>query len=126
MNIEKIRAAADYYSGKLSEISRQLSFAGIAVIWIFRVGTETGGISYSGDLIYPIGFFVLALLLDLLHYLYSTIVWTCLGNKMDKKNQNELKFSDLINYPANFLFASKVASVIIGYAFILKNILCQF
>ncbi len=34
MNLERARKAYDYYTGKLSDVARQLSFAGIAIIYI--------------------------------------------------------------------------------------------
>jgi hypothetical protein len=43
-----MKTVADYqkdsyeFSGKASEISRQLAFAAIAVIWLFKTDTPTG------------------------------------------------------------------------------------
>ena len=36
MKLSEIRVAYEELSGKLSEINRQLCFAGFAVIWIFN------------------------------------------------------------------------------------------
>jgi hypothetical protein len=43
----------DFYelSGKASDISRQLAFAAIAVIWLFKTDTRTGQITIPPELI---------------------------------------------------------------------------
>lgn len=122
MKIEEIRANSQTYSTKLSEICRQLCFAGIAVVWIFKVGGDSGGITYDGKLIYPLGAFILALLLDLLQYLYGDYAWTKLGNSMDENNQAEKDVDSKINCPTTLLFYLKVMFVVLGYLFILINI----
>jgi hypothetical protein len=40
MKLQKARDTYYEYSGKLSDITRQLSFAGIAIVWIFRAGDK--------------------------------------------------------------------------------------
>jgi sugar/nucleoside kinase (ribokinase family) len=40
MKLSEVRDAYETLSGKASEIARQLSLAGIAVIWIFKSGTD--------------------------------------------------------------------------------------
>lgn len=126
MDIDKVRAAADTYSGKLSDIARQLSFAGIAVIWIFKNGSDTGGMVYPGLLYIPITCFLLSLSLDLIHYLYSTVAWTLLGNSMDKEKQKERDISNAINRPSEILFYLKVSAVLMGYAILLWNLASEF
>lgn len=126
MDIEKVRAAADIYSGKLSDLARQLSFAGIAVIWIFKIGGDTGGMVYPGELYIPLACFLFSLCFDLLHYAYSTIAWTLLGNCMDKKNQTGCDISNAINIPSEILFYLKVVLVLIGYAILLCNLGSEF
>ena len=44
MKISKLREDYSKASAKVSELVRQLSFAGIAVIWILRTGEHAGGI----------------------------------------------------------------------------------
>lgn len=73
----KVQDALDCYyesSGKVSELTRQLALAGIAVVWIFRVGTDHAP-KFPKELLYALLFFVLTLAVDLLQYLYKTLLW---------------------------------------------------
>lgn len=63
----------DYSSQKASEVTRQLAFAGIALVWIFKLGGENPKI--PGELIAPTFCFALTLAFDLLHYVIATILW---------------------------------------------------
>ena len=75
----KLKDAREHYytfSGKLSDVNRHLCFAGIAVIWIFAREDSTGDYSVPDALITPLAFLVLALSLDLIHYLIATISWS--------------------------------------------------
>jgi hypothetical protein len=60
----KIAELRDTYyeaTDKVSELVRQLSFAGIAVVWILRTGDHTGGVTYSSELLRPLVLFVASL-----------------------------------------------------------------
>jgi hypothetical protein len=73
VKIEKIKD--EYYaaSGTVSDLVRQFSFAGIAIIWVFKIGKEeSGGISYSSEMSGTLIMFVAALACDLLQYIYKT------------------------------------------------------
>jgi hypothetical protein len=108
-----------YFSVKLSDVNRQLGFAGIAVIWIFK---EDGTKLLPAQLILPTIFFVAALGLDLLHYLYSTIAWATFhrvmelrASKLKGAENEEFKAPRGINWPSNVLFYLKAGCVVIGY-----------
>jgi hypothetical protein len=117
-------ARESYYelSAKLSELIRQLSFAGIAVIWMFRVGSDTGGIAFDRCLIRPLLLFVCALVLDLFHYLYGSIAWSRFAHvqekKKGKKDDDKVSPSDWINRPSLFLFYGKTAVCAYAYVFL--------
>ena len=51
MKLSEIRNAYEELSAKLSEINRQLCFAGFAIIWIFN--KSKGGVSVPEDLYLP-------------------------------------------------------------------------
>jgi hypothetical protein len=65
----------DFYelSGKASDISRQLAFAAIAVVWLFKTDTPTGQITIPPDLIWPGILIVAALAADLLQYVAGSL-----------------------------------------------------
>ena len=111
----------DYYtfSGKASDVARQLAFAGIALIWIFKV--EKGGpLALPEDVLFPAGAFVVALSLDLLHYVYAALVWGAFSTYQKswkkKKDQDELPDApSFLNWPALACFWLKLLAVLIGY-----------
>ena len=118
MKIEELRDAYYEASGKVSDISKQLAFAGIAVIWVLKVGTKAGGIPFSSELIPLLYVFVVALTLDYLQYLYKTIVWAVLNHyhwKKHEDNEKNIEISDKINWITNVFFWSKVAAIVYGY-----------
>jgi hypothetical protein len=76
-----------YYetTGKVSELVRQLGFAGIAVIWVFK--TEAAGRQIIPRGFLPAGILiVLALAADLFQYAASVLIW----DKFNRKKEIEL------------------------------------
>ena len=122
MKIDQVRSNADYATGKVSDLSRQFNLAGIAIIWIFLVGTDSGGLAYNGEIIYPLACFVIALVVELSQYIYSAIAWKRAGDAMDKNNQSQHDIGKSINTIAYVLFWTKVVLVLVGYFFIFINI----
>jgi hypothetical protein len=74
MKIKEAREEHAFYSGKLSDILRQLGLAGLAIIWVFRIESPRGNSIPRG--LIPAGWFLLlGLTADLLHYAAGTIFW---------------------------------------------------
>jgi len=63
MKLDDIREQYWFYSGKASDISRQLALAGIGVVWIFKVD-QPGLPKIPDALRAPMAFLVLALFFD--------------------------------------------------------------
>ena len=76
MNLSDARGHYEYHSGKVSEVCRQLGYAGIAVVWIFKVD---GVNAVPQPLVLPTVMLVAALALDLLQYVYAAIAWGVLN-----------------------------------------------
>ena len=124
-----MREDYEFFTGKVSEIVRQLNLAGIAIIWIFRVGKEAGGIQYSPSLKWSLGLFVLSLTFDLVQYVYQSIVWGLLNTYYFQKHQDEEKnveVSGTWNYIALIFFWFKAAFTIFAYISLFKSIYQQF
>jgi hypothetical protein len=62
------------YTGKASDVTRQLSFAGIAVVWLLRTGGG-GSLPIPSALLLPLALFVWSLSFDLLQYVVASVVW---------------------------------------------------
>jgi hypothetical protein len=108
-----------YFSGKASELCRNLAFAGIAIIWIFKV--DKTGMSIDKKLILPLISFVATLAFDLFQYIWGTIIWGFFVRKQEKNLKDvatedpELEAPAWYNWPTNIFFYLKAVSVIIGY-----------
>ena len=117
---------ADYYafSSKTSEIARHLSFAGIALVWMFKA-KDAAPADIPLELLLPAGLFVLSLGMDILHAAYGTFVWGAFSRFHEKKHigaDEELDAPSWFNWPSLLLFWGKVSAVIIGYAITLAYI----
>ena len=109
----------DYYffTGKLSDINRQISFAGIALIWIFRESNESGVI-INDKLILPAILIVLGLAFDLLQYIYQSIIWASFYTYQKRKGKSEdkkVKSPEYFNYPSWAFFILKIGFIILAY-----------
>jgi hypothetical protein len=109
-------------SSKVSDITRQMALAGIAIVWIFRQ-VDTGDRIICQELILPLIFFVASLFFDILQYLYKTIAWYVFF-RINEKNNHSQKTDPLIqakprmNYPTWALFYLKVLCLVLGYIFV--------
>ena len=74
MKLSDCRETFYEFSGKLSDNARKLAFAGIAIVWIFKQG-ENSLYTIPDPLKAVMLMFVISLSLDLLHYIWQTIVW---------------------------------------------------
>lgn len=111
------------YTVKASDIARQLSFVGVAVVWIFRTDTPDG-VVIPKALLCSLGLFVLALSFDLLQYIAGVITWQVFcrhhENNIEKPEGNpELTAPPWINYPTMVLFWLKILSVVVAYVVLL-------
>jgi hypothetical protein len=118
----------DYYydhSAKASEIQRQIAFAGIAVIWIFRTGS---GVDYRIplQLITSTILFVASLASAFLQYLTASIMWGLYTRIKELKgitDTDDFKAPRWINWPGNTFFFLKFLFVIIAYYMLLKYLI---
>jgi hypothetical protein len=84
MKIKEAREEHAFYSGKLSDILRQLGLAGVAIIWVFRIESPSANSIPRG--LIPAGWFLLlGLAADLLHYTAGTIFWDQFSEKRAKE-----------------------------------------
>jgi hypothetical protein len=114
----------EYFSGKASEVARQLSLAGVAVIWVFR-GESKGGVGIPNGLIVSGLCFCLALAFDLLHYVAGTIAWGTFHRFHETRLASHAKDPVLtappfINWTQTTLFILKLAAVGYGYVLVLR------
>ncbi len=118
----------NYYthSGKASDIVRQLGFAGIALIWIFK--TEQGGrFQIPTELFLPATLVVIGLSLDLLQYVAATAAWGIFNRVMElrwqrlgKGPEDEFMAPPWINWAAIGFFWGKVVIMATAYVLLIR------
>lgn len=120
----------DYYefSGKVSDLVRQLGFAGLGTIWIFK-HESAGQINVPKELIPVAALIILALTLDFLQYVIATMIWGRFARRHEKKGKresDELTAPPWSNMPANICFWGKVLIMVIAYGLLLAHLFSSF
>lgn len=121
MKLQDYRADFYTFSGKASDLSRQLAFAGIALIWLFKKD-NTGQLSIPPDLVVPGIFIVCALGFDLIHYCLASLIWRWFYRSKEKEGvseEAEIQHSIALEIPLWTLFCLKIACVLVAYGYLL-------
>ncbi len=111
----------EYYTGKASDINRNLALGGIAVIWIFKT-TTNGNISIPDQLILPLFCLVISLSLDLLQYIVGGLIW-CIYFKYKECQvhngsiglEDDIEAPNILPIIIHIFYWSKIVATIIGY-----------
>ena len=117
MSLKTFREAYYTASETVSKCTRNLAFAGIAVVWIFRAGEGVAS-KVPSSLIWPLLLFALALVLDLSQYFWQAAAWSIFCRMKEKEGVEEeadISAPRWINWPALVLFWAKAPAVIAGY-----------
>jgi hypothetical protein len=117
MKLENAREAYEALSAKTSEIVRQLSFAGIALIWLFKSGTSTSPVLDRGLLLAAL-FIFLAIGFDFLQYLAGTAIWFTYFRYKEKRGLSEedgFEAPEQLTWPTWSFFCLKSAMMLIAY-----------
>lgn len=124
MKLREIRNDYERYSTRVSDINRQLIFAGIAIVWLFRVSNNDGNTVFPIGLYPTLFFFILSFGADILQYTIQSILWFGFywnrkykNRKLEKKDVEDIivkepEWPNLI--PWGFWIA-KVVCTIIAY-----------
>ncbi|GHV14422.1 hypothetical protein FACS1894179_01480 [Bacteroidia bacterium] len=118
MKLKEIRESYEFHTGKLSDIVRQLAFAGIGIIWIFRTSNSDNSNYIPNELLYPLISLITSLVFDIFHYLYSSVFWYIIYFKSRKKDNNEesdVEEKECWSIPSWLFFALKTLFLIIAY-----------
>jgi hypothetical protein len=114
-------------SAKASDTSRQLAFAGIAVVWVLSGGADAPTTAtVSGELVGALLAFVVALLCDFLQYAVQSLLWRMFSRKKEKAlraqydsapgwRDEEFSVPVALNVPGEVFFWSKLVAVATGY-----------
>ena len=124
MLLSEAREIKNYFTGKASDVARQLAFAGIAVIWLFKTSDLTKPVPH--EYLWPLWFFLLTLLSDLLQYFYGGTAWSIFCTVREPKHGSsgttEIKDAPKsLNYVTAIFFNLKMIFMTIGYFLLLKS-----
>jgi len=116
------------FSGKASDVARNLAFAGIAFVWIFKVDAKPAP-RIPRELLIPTLLLALTLACDLLQYISATCVWGVFQWYYDRKFQDVsedpiLDASSILKLPQLLFFILKLFTVLLAYIFIMKYAWC--
>lgn len=126
MKLKDARELYYFYSGKTSDLVRQLGLAGIAVIWIFKYDVQ-GVPKIPQALLPPLILIVLGLALDLLQYAVATSIWGIFQRRKEVSgvaDDADFLAPKQFNWPTIGLFVLKAASIIAAYVYLLRHLAC--
>lgn len=116
------------YSRKTSEIVRYLGYAGLGFVWLFRKEINQV-LVVPGELIFPSLLIIIGLILDLLHAVIGTLIWGIFHRRKEKsgiKKDESFLAPRWINWPANFLFWTKILIIMWAYILLIMFLCHQF
>jgi hypothetical protein len=121
MKLEKFKEESYEFSKQASDLVRQFAFAGIAIIWIFKIDKPTEHL-IPQELFKPLLFFVVTLIFDIFQYLIPAIILSIFFWFHERKNQGNTQIDKkapfLISLPGWLCFFGKVTSLFIGFYYI--------
>jgi len=122
MNLGDIKNAYEDLSSKASDIVRQLSLAGIALVWVLKSTSLPleGRTSYAlpPQLMRAALCVVFALTLDLLQYLVGTSIWFIYFRYTERRGisaEEQFNAPTSLNWPTWCLFYLKTIFLMIAY-----------
>ncbi|MFS1931052.1 hypothetical protein BCU25_018900 [Vibrio cyclitrophicus] len=123
MNLQFLRDEYNDYTASASNINRQMSLAGIAIVWILVEKNTQQAVATDA-----LWFFVAALSADLLQAIFGSLFWSItnfrkereLKNRYGKDNAKEIEEEDfevssLGNVLTWSMFCLKITFVLLGY-----------
>jgi hypothetical protein len=105
-------------SARVSDLIRQLGFAGIATIWLFSGGTigKGGTIAIAHGLRWSLLLMVVSLLMDLIHTAYRAGLWGLVGWKRERANQTtDITVPRPALWLSLWLFWGKLGVLVLAY-----------
>lgn len=124
MNLDTARQNYYFHTGKTSDITRQLAFAAIALIWLFseKTGNE---VIVAPDLLLSLKLAIVSLVLDLFQHASSSLVWGVLQRSYEKngvKEDQTFNAPEFTNWPAICYFWLKFAFLVSSYFFVFAHL----
>ena len=119
MKLQDYRDTSYEFSGKASDLNRQICFAGIALIWLFK--SDVGGHATIPTILIVAGaLIVVSLTLDMLHYLIAWYTWRSfyLSKEGTVKESAQLEHDIGLEERLTRFFFAKIVFVVAAYILI--------
>ena len=119
MKLEDYKKDSYEFSKSASDLVRQFAFAGIAIIWIFKLDKPQEHI-IPIELIKPLLFLIFTLASDLLQYFIPSIIWSLFyiyHESMGRANDYDIKANRWFSKPGWIFYYGKI--IMLVWAFIL-------
>lgn len=125
LTLDDIREKYYKSSASASSVARQASFAGIAVIWIFKTEVESQ-IFIPQSFVNPLFLFTASLALDLFQYASQSLIWSIFNRSMETKYGVEYSKMVVVpvwvNWPAILFFWGKILLVVVAYVLLMSEV----
>lgn len=126
LKLKELQNTYEALSGLASENARKLSFVGVAVIWIYRIGDQ-GEYGIPDELVAPLLMLVAALAADLLQYVVSSLVYMGLFKRRERLEAadeslagKDFKLSKVYDATGWVFWIIKIVLTIVAYVILLR------
>ena len=118
MKLEDARKAYYEYSGKASELTRNLGFTAIALAWVFKSNENALKATVPKELFMGAKWAISSLVLDLLQYVVGALIWSAYARIKERQGTaatTDFRAPEELNYATIFCFWLKIA--VMAYAY---------
>ncbi|MCK1670409.1 hypothetical protein [Bradyrhizobium sp. 150] len=122
MKLQDYRNDFYTFSGKASDLNRQLAFAGIAIIWLFKK-EPLAGLTVPHELVLPGLLIVTSLILDMLHYCVASALWRLFYRRKEKigfSEEKEIQHGVWWERPIWIIFGLKILCILSAYVLLIR------
>lgn len=127
MQIKELRKDYEEYSVQIGNLNRQFVYAGIAIIWLFRVTDKSGSTVLPNNLHAPLLMLVISLLIEFIQKLYQTLVtygqylyFKCKYRNEDNVEETVVRESEILAFFSWMLWFFKFVPTMYAYILIGK------
>ncbi|MGY4618583.1 hypothetical protein ACVWZ4_003810 [Bradyrhizobium sp. USDA 4472] len=122
MKLQDYRETFYTFSGKASDMNRQLAFAGIAIIWLFKK-EPMSGLTVPRELVFPGLLIAASLAVDMLQYCVASVLWRSFyrgKEKLKLAEDKEIFHNEWWERPIWIAFWLKIVLILTAYYFLIQ------
>jgi hypothetical protein len=131
MKLDDLRNEYQFYTGKVSELARQLALAGLAIVWIFKAGSDKSP-TVPHPLVLPTILLGGTLVFDFAQYLWGSILYQWMVDTSERAkakrglpDDHDFGVRLSLVRPMEWFLYLKAISVIAAYALLAVHLFRQ-